>query len=108
MKNTIKITITTISIILAFSIGLIIGTNSESKHEKDFQNQVTELRKESERIASLEHYTELPGIYQEKQVKKLDKFLETHKDLTANELYTLQGLTYENSGAYQDFWFTEH
>lgn len=108
MKNTVKITITTISIIIALWCGLLIGTNSESKHEKDFQNKITELRKESERIASLEHYTELPGVYQEKQIKKLDKFLENHKDLTENELYTLKGLTYENSGDYQDFWFTEH
>lgn len=108
MKNTIKITITTVSIIVSLWCGLLIGTNSESKHEKDFQNQVTELRKESERIASLDHYTQLPQHYQEEQLKKLDKFLETHKDLTENEIYTLQGLTYENSGDYQDFWFTEH
>mgnify|MGYP007025970188 CR=1 FL=1 len=108
MKNTFKITITTISIILAFSIGLVIGTNSESKHEKDFQNQVTELRKESRKIASLDHYTELPGIYQEKQIKKLDKFVKENKNLTANELYTVQGLTYENCDAYQEFYLTEH
>nr|DAQ00343.1 MAG TPA: copper transport outer membrane protein [Caudoviricetes sp.] len=108
MKNTFKITIATISIILAFSIGLVIGTNSESKHEKDFQNQVTELRKESRKIASLDHYTELPGIYQEKQIKKLDKFVKENKNLTANELYTVQGLTYENCDAYQEFYLTEH
>lgn len=108
MKNTFKITIATISIILAFSIGLVIGTNSESKHEKDFQNQVTELRKESRKIASLDHYTELPGIYQEKQIKKLDKFVKENKNLTENELYTVQGLTYENCDAYQEFYLTEH
>lgn len=108
MKNTIKITITTISIILAFSIGLVIGTNSETKQEKAFQNQVTELRYESKRIASLDHYKELPGIYQEKQIKKLDKFVKENKNLTENELYTVQGLTYENCDAYQEFYLTEH
>lgn len=108
MKNTIKITVATISIILAFSIGLFIGTNSESQHDKNFQNQITELRNESKRISELDHYTELPGVYQEKQVKKLDKFVKENKNLTANELYTVQGLTYENADAYQEFWFIEH
>ncbi|AHC94121.1 hypothetical protein T548_0043 [Lactococcus phage phiL47] len=108
MKKSLKITVATITIILAFSIGLFVGTKTQTTQEKAFQNEVTSLRHESERIASLDHYTELPGIYQEKQIKKLDKFVKEHKNLTANELYTVQGLTYDNADAYQEFYLTEH
>lgn len=108
MKKSLKITVATITIILAFSIGLFVGTKTQTTQEKSFQNEITSLRHESKRISELDHYTELPGIYQEKQIKKLDKFVKENKNLTENELYTVQGLTYENCDAYQEFWFTEH
>lgn len=108
MKKSIQFTVATITIILAFSIGLFVGTKTQTSQEKAFQNEVASLRHESKRIASLDHYTELPGIYQEKQIKKLDKFVKENKNLTANELYTVQGLTYENADAYQEFYLTEH
>ncbi|ADM73592.1 hypothetical protein LaPh949_gp034 [Lactococcus phage 949] len=66
------------------------------------------MRHESERIAKLDHYRELPGIYQEKQIKKLDRFLKENKNLTENELYTVRGLTYDNCDAFQEFYLTEH
>lgn len=108
MKKSLKITVATITIILAFSIGLFVGTKTQTTQEKAFQNEITSLRHESKRISELDHYTELPGIYQEKQIKKLDKFVKENKNLTANELYTVQGLTYENADAYQEFYLTEH
>lgn len=108
MKKSLKITVATITIILAFSIGLFIGTKTQTTQEKAFQNEITSLRHESKRISELEHFEEFPQIYQEKQIKKLEKFVRENKNLTANELYTVQGLTYENADAYQEFWFTEH
>ena len=108
-KRTKKI-IKTIGLILGLMVilfGLYSNALSNQK-EKAFSNEITSLRYESERIAKLDHYTELPGIYQEKQIKKLDKFIKENKNLTANELYTVRGLTYDNADAYQEFYLTEH
>lgn len=110
MKNTTKEIIKTIALVLGLMV-ILFGLYSNAlnnQRAKVFNDEITSLRHESKRIASLNHYTELPGIYQEKQIKKLDKFVKEHKNLTANELYTVQGLTYENCDAYQEFWFTEH
>lgn len=110
MKNTTKEIIKTIALVLGLMI-ILFGLYSNAlnnQRAKAFNDEITSLRHESKRIASLDHYTELPGVYQEKQIKKLDKFVKEHKNLTANELYTVQGLTYENADAYQEFWFTEH
>lgn len=108
MKKSIQLTVATITIILAFSIGLFVGTKTQTSQEKAFQNEVTSLRHESKRISELDNYEEFPEYYQREQIKKLDKFVKEHKNLTANELYTVQGLTYENCDAYQEYWFTEH
>lgn len=110
MKKTTKEIIKTIALVLGLII-ILFGLYSNAlnnQRAKAFNDEITSLRHESKRIASLDHYTELPGVYQEKQIKKLDKFVKEHKNLTANELYTVQGLTYENADAYQEFWFTEH
>lgn len=108
MKNTTKKIISTLAI-LAIGIGLGFAIpKGQTAQEKAFSDEITSLRHESKRIASLDHYTELPAIYQEKQIKKLDKFVKEHKNLTANELYTVQGLTYENADAYQEYYLTEH
>lgn len=110
MKNTTKEIIKTIALVLGLMV-ILFGLYSnalDNLKEKAFTDEITSLRHESKRIASLNHYTELPEIYQEKQIKKLDKFVKEHKNLTANELYTVQGLTYENCDAYQEFWFTEN
>ncbi|MDN6718392.1 MAG: hypothetical protein L0L51_07360 [Lactococcus lactis] len=108
MKNTTKKIIFTLSI-LAIGFGLGFATpKGQTVKEKAFQSEITSLRHESERIAKLEHCQELPGIYQEKQIKKLDKFLKENKNLTANEAYTVRGLTYDNADAYQEFYLTEH
>lgn len=107
MKNTKKI----ISALAILAIGIGLGfaiPKGQTAQEKAFSNEITSLRHESERIASLNHYEELPGIYQEKQIKKLDKFLKENKTLTVNEVYTVKGLTYDNSDAYQEFYLTEH
>lgn len=108
MKNTTKKIIVALAI-LAIGIGLGFAIpKGQTVQEKAFSNEITSLRHESERIAKLDHYTELPGIYQEKQVKKLDRFVKENKNLTANELYTVQGLTYDNADAYQEFYLGEH
>lgn len=108
MKNTTKKIILSLAI-LALGIGLGFAIpKGQTAQEKAFNSEITSLRHESKRIASQNHYTELPGIYQEKQIKKLDRFVNEHKNLTANELYTVQGLTYENCDAYQEFYLTEH
>lgn len=107
MKTTKKIILTLA--ILAIGIGLGFDLLEwQTAQEKAFNSEITSLRHESKRIAELNHYTELPGIYQEKQVKKLDKFLKENKNLTANEAYTVRGLTYDNADAYQEFYLTEH
>ncbi|ARM66798.1 hypothetical protein AM4_140 [Lactococcus phage AM4] len=106
--NTTKKIILTLAI-LAIGFGLGFATpKGQTVKEKAFQSEITSLRHESERIASLAHYEELPGIYHEKQIKKLDRFIKENKNLTANERYTVQGLTYDNSDAYQEFYLTEH
>lgn len=108
MKNTTKKIISALAI-LALGFGLGFATpKGQTVKEKAFSNEITSLRHESERISNLNHYTELPGIYQEKQIKKLDKFLKENKDLTANEAYTVRGLTYDNADAYQEYFLTEH
>ncbi|ARM66164.1 hypothetical protein AM2_037 [Lactococcus phage AM2] len=107
MKKTTKKIILTLAI-LAIGFGLGWVPKGQTVKEKAFSNEITSLRHESERIAKLDHYTELPGIYQKKQIKKLDKFIKENKNLTANELYTVKGLTYDNSDAYQEFYLTEH
>lgn len=108
MKNTTKKIISALAI-LAIGIGLGFAIpKGQTAQEKAFNSEITSLRHESKRIASLDHYKELPGIYQKKQMKKLDKFLKENKNLTANELYTVQGLTYDNADAYQEFYLTEH
>lgn len=108
MKNTTKKIISALAIlVIGIGLGFAIP-KTQTTQEKSFQNEITSLRHESKRISELDHYTELPGIYQEKQIKKLDKFVKEHKNLTANELYTVQGLTYENADAYQEFYLTEH
>lgn len=110
MNNTTKEIIKTIALVLGLMV-ILFGLYSnalDNQKEKAFSNEITSLRHESERIAKLDHYKELPGIYQEKQIKKLDKFVKEHKNLTANELYTVQGLTYDNADAYQEFWYTEN
>lgn len=106
-KRTKKITLTLAILAIGFGLGFATPKGQTVK-EKAFQSEITSLRHESERIASLNHYTVLPGIYQEKQIKKLDKFLKENKNLTANERYTVKGLTYDNSDAYQEFYLTEH
>lgn len=108
MQNTTKkITFTLAILALGFGLGFATPKGQTVK-EKAFNDEITSLRHESERISSLNHYTELPGIYQEKQIKKLDKFLKENKNLTANEIYTVQGLTYDNADAYQEYFLTEH
>lgn len=107
MKTTKKIILTLAILALGFGLGCTVPKGQTAK-EKAFSNEITSLRHESKRIASLDHYKELPAIYQERQIKKLDKFIKEHKNLTANELYTVQGLTYENCDAYQEFYLTEH
>lgn len=110
MKNKTKKIIKTSPLVLGLMV-ILFGLYSnalDNQKEKAFQSEITSLRHESKRIAELSHYKELPGIYQEKQIKKLDKFVKNHKNLTANELYTVQGLTYENCDAYQEFWYTEN
>lgn len=108
MKNTTKKIILTLAILaIGIGLGCTVPKNQTVK-EKAFNSEITSLRHESERITSLDHYGELPGIYQEKQVKKLDKFVKENKNLTANELYTVQGLTYDNCDAFQEFYLTEH
>lgn len=110
MKNTTKEIIKTIALVLGLMV-ILFGLYSNAlnnQRAKTFNSEITSLRHESERIASLDHYTELPGIYQKKQIKKLDKFLKENKNLTANELYTVRGLTYDNADAYQEFYLTEH
>lgn len=110
MKKTTKEIIKTIVLVLGLMV-ILFGLYSnalDNQKKKAFQSEITSLRHESKRISELDHYTELPGIYQEKQVKKLDKFVNEHKNLTANELYTVQSLTYENADAYQEYYLTEH
>ena len=108
MKNTTKkITLTLAILAIGFCLGCTVPKGQTVK-EKAFSNEITSLRHESERIAKLDHYTELPGIYQEKQIKKLNRFLKENKNLTANEAYTVKGLTYDNADAYQEFYLTEH
>lgn len=106
-KRTKKIILTLAILAIGFGLGFATPKGQTVK-EKAFQSEITSLRHESERIASLNHYTVLPGIYQEKQIKKLDKFLKENKNLTANEVYTVKGLTYDNADAYQEFYLTEH
>lgn len=110
MKNKTKEIIKTIVLVLGLMV-ILFGLYSnalDNQKEKAFSDEITSLRHESKRIAELNHYKEFPEIYQEKQIKKLDKFIKEHKNLTANELYTVQGLTYENADAYQEFYLTEH
>ena len=106
-KKTKKILLTLAIFGAGVSLGLTVP-KGQTAQEKDFQTEITSLKHESKRIESLKHYKELPETYQEEQLKKLDKFVNDHKNLTKNERYTIEGLTYENSDAYQDFWFTEH
>lgn len=106
-KRTKKITSALAILALGFGLGFATPKGQTVK-EKAFSNEITSLRHESERISGLNHYTELPGIYQEKQMQKLDKFLKENKNLTANEVYTVKGLTYDNADAYQEFYLTEH
>ena len=106
-KTTKKITFTLAILAIGFGLGCTVPKGQTSQ-EKALNKEITSLRHESERIAKLDHYTELPGIYQEKQIKKLDKFLKENKNLTANEIYTVRGLTYDNADAYQEFYLTEH
>lgn len=110
MKNTTKEIFKTTALVLGLMV-ILFGVYSktlDNLKENAFNDEITSLRHESKRISELDHYTEFPEIYQEKQIKKLDKFVKKHKNLTANELYTLQGLTYENCDAYQEYWFTEN
>ena len=107
MKTIKKITFTLAILALGFGLGCTVPKGQTAKG-KAFQSEITSLRHESERIAALEHYQELPGIYQKKQMKKLDKFLKENKNLTKNEAYTVRGLTYDNADAYQEFYLTEH
>lgn len=107
MKTTKKIILTLAILAIGFGLGFATPKGQTVK-QKAFNNEITSLRHESERIAKLDHYAELPGIYQEKQMQKLDKFVKENKNLTANELYTVQGLTYDNADAYQEFYLTEY
>ena len=108
MKKTTKKIIVALAV-FGFGIGLYTTMpKGQTVQEKAFNDEITSLRHESKRISELEHYKELPAIYQEEQLKKLDKFVKEHKKLTDNELYTVKGLTYENCDAYQEFWLTEH
>lgn len=110
MKNKTKKIIKTIALVLGLTV-ILFGLYSnalDNLKEKAFSDEITSLRHESKRIAELNHYKEFPQTYQEKQLQKLDKFIKEHKNLTANELYTVQGLTYENCDAYQEFWYTEN
>lgn len=110
MKNKTNKIIKTSGLVLGLMV-ILFGLYSnalDNQKEKALTDEITSLRHESKRIAELNHYTEFPQIYQEKQIKKLDKFVKEHKNLTANELYTVQGLTYENCDAYQEYWFTEN
>lgn len=107
MKTTKKIILTLAILAIGFGLGFATPKGQTVK-QKAFNNEITSLRHESERIAKLDHYTELPGIYQKEQMKKLDRFLKENKNLTANEIYTVQGLTYDNADAYQEFYLTEH
>lgn len=109
MKNTTKKIILTSSILaLGFGLGCTVP-KGQTVEQKAFNSEVTSLRHESERIAKLKHYQEFPGIYQEKQMKKLDRFLkENRKFLTADEVYTVRGLTYDNCNAFQEFYLIEH
>lgn len=110
MKNKTNKIIKTIALILGLMV-ILFGLYSnalDNLKEKAFNDEITSLRHESKRISELKHYKEFPEIYQEKQLKKLDKFVKDNKNLTANELYTVQGLTYENCDAYQEFWYTEN
>lgn len=106
-KTTKKIILTLAILALGFGLGCTVP-KGQTVQEKAFQSEITSLRHESERIAKLNHYTELPGIYQEKQMKKLDRFIKENKNLTANEAYTVRGLTYDNCDAFQEFYLTEH
>ena len=108
MKNKTKKIFASLAI---FGAGVGLGLSvpkGQTVQEKAFQTEITSLRHESKRIESLKHYKELPETYQEEQLQKLDNFVKDHKNLTANERYTIEGLTYENADAYQDFYFTEH
>lgn len=107
MNTTKKIILTLAILALGFGLGFAVPKGQTVK-EQAFNKEITSLRHESEKIAKLKHYRELPGIYQEKQIKKLDKFVKENKNLTENELYTVQGLTYDNADAYQEFYLTEH
>ena len=110
MKNKTKKIIKTSGLVLGLMVILfgLYSNTLDNQKEKAFSDEITSLRHESKRISELNHYTELPGIYQEKQIKKLDKFVKEHKNLTDNELYTVQGLTYDNCDAFQEFYLTEH
>lgn len=108
MKNTTKkITLTLAILAIGIGLGFAVPKGQTTK-EKAFNSEITSLRHESERIASLDHYRELPGIYQKEQIKKLDRFLKENKNLTENERYTVKGLTFDNADAYQEFYLTEH
>lgn len=110
MKNKTKKIISAIAFVLGLTV-IVFGLYSNAlsnQRAKAFNDEISSLRHESKRIAELDHYKEFPEIYQEKQLQKLDKFVKEHKNLTANELYTVQGLTYDNSDAYQEFYLTEH
>ena len=108
LKKHIKSKIAIVTIALVFVGGASVGQNTPTPQEKAFNNQVTLLENESDRIFSDSNDTKiLPGNYQKQEYAKIDKFIQKH-NLNHRQTVILNSMVNSNINDYQDTWFTTH
>ena len=108
LKKHIQTKIAIVTISLAFLGGGIVGQSTQTAQEKVFDNQVTLLENENNRIFSDSNDTKiLPGNYQTQEFNRIDKFIQKH-NLNHRQTVILNSMVNSNINDYQDVWFTTH
>lgn len=103
--NAKNIVISFVAVILII-IGL--GVTFEQQNQSNaYQIERSKLLMESRKLSTQKTATEFPEIYQEKALKSLKDFTDTHK-LTDDDKLTLEDLVLENAEQYQELWFDIH
>ena len=108
LKKHIQTKIAIVTISLAFLGGGIVGQSTPTAQEKVFNNQVTLLENENNRIFSDSNDTKiLPGNYQTQEFNRIDKFIQKH-NLNHRQTVILNSMVNSNINDYQDVWYTTH
>ena len=108
LKKHVQTKIAIVTISLVFLGGGIVGQATPTAQEKVFNNQVTLLENESNRIFSNYNDTKiLPSNYQTQEFDRIEHFIQKH-NLNHRQAFMLQSIVNSNTNDYLDVWNTTH